>query len=335
MRALIIFILFLFVGWAGYWIVGSIALENQLNSAFEDASEQGIDLQYSEFGVQGFPNRFDTVMRDVDLKIPAEGIEWTAPLFTTAALSYKPWHLIATWPQEQTLRIGNFSADILTSEMQASVVFEPDTSLPLNRSQLVARDLRLDFVTPTRQAFGVTPKQQIAVAEVFLATRQTPVIPDAHDLLIELKQVLLPQDVMAILDPDQNFPPRVASIKSDSALTFSAPINRNNLPDLLALDLRKAEVTWANMALALNGRLTPGIAGKAEGQLSLNIRNWRDVFQVLVNAGIAQPAWEGAFTALTLSDGNPDTLETTLVFRDGQIWLGPFPLGPSPILFAR
>ncbi|MBI1493558.1 DUF2125 domain-containing protein [Halocynthiibacter styelae] len=327
MRALIIFILCVFIGWGGYWVVGSMTLESQLKAAFEEAGDQGIDLQYSEFGVQGFPNRFDTVMRDVDLKIPAEGVEWQAPLFVTAALSYKPWHLIATWPQEQSLRIGDFSADILTEEMQASVVFEPDVSLPLDRSQLVAKDLRL---TPAG-----TSDLLLAASEVFIATRQAEEANNTHDLLISLKQILLPQEITDQINPDQTLPVRLNEIRIDSNLELAGPVNREGVPPLRALDLREAKLTWGAINITLNGRLTPDSAGQAQGQLALKVENWREAFQVFVTTGLVQPGWEGALTALTLSDGNPDTLEAPLNLQNGQIFLGPFPLGTAPLVFSR
>ncbi|WP_039016981.1 DUF2125 domain-containing protein [Halocynthiibacter namhaensis] len=326
MRGLIIFILFIFIGWAGYWIVGSTTLENQLKTAIDEAQDQGIDLRYSEFGVQGFPNRFDTVMRDLDLKIPSQNIEWTAPLFVTAALSYKPWHLIATWPQEQSLRVGDFQADILTSEMQASVVFKPNTSLPLDRSQLVAKDLRIN---------GLGAEQLLAVAETFVATRVNPSIPNAHNLLVDLKQVQPPRELMAHFNPDQALPPRLSAITSDATLEFSAPLDRENLPELLAIGIKSAALQWGNITLQLEGRLEPGVAGQATGQLVLTARSWKQAFQVLVDAGIAQPGWEGLLAALTLADGNPDTLTAPLVFQDGQIWFGPFPIGRSPVIFPK
>lgn len=327
MRGLIIFILCVFIGWGGYWVVGSMTLESQLKAAFEDAGDQGIDLQYSEFGVQGFPNRFDTVMRDVDLKIPAEGIAWQAPLFVTAALSYKPWHLIATWPQEQSLRIGNFSADILTEEMQASVVFEPDVSLPLNRSQLVAKDLRLTPMDSSDLLF--------AASEMFLATRQANDTGSDHDLLISLKQILLPQEITDQINPDQTLPVRLNELRIDTKLELTGPVNREGIQPLRALDLHEAKLTWGEINLTLSGRLTPDVAGQAEGQLILKIDNWRDAFQIFVTTGLVQPGWEGALTALTLSDGNPDTLEAPLNLQNGQIFLGPFPLARAPGVFAR
>lgn len=326
MRGLIIFILCVFIGWGGYWVVGSMTLESQLKAAFEEAGDQGIELQYSEFGVQGFPNRFDTVMRDVDLKIPAEGVEWQAPLFVTAALSYKPWHLIATWPQKQSLRIGSFSADILTAEMQASVVFEPDVSLPLDRSQLVAKDLRLTAIDSSDLLF--------AASEMFLATRQANDTGSAHDLLINLKQILLPQEITDQINPDQTLPTRLNELRIDTKLELAGPVNREGIPPLRALELREAKLTWGEINLTLSGRLTPDVAGQAAGQLILKIDNWREAFQIFVTTGFVQPGWEGALTALTLSDGNPDTLETPLILQNGQIFLGPFPIGIAPRFFA-
>ncbi|MGB0900323.1 DUF2125 domain-containing protein [Halocynthiibacter sp.] len=325
MRGLIIFILCGFIGWGGYWVVGSTTLESRLNTAFDEAANQGINLQYSEFGVQGFPNRFDTVMHDVDLKIPAEGIAWQAPWFTTAALSYKPWHLIASWPETQTLTVGDFTTDILSSEMQASVVFEPDVSLPLERSQMVARDLQIK---------PVATQQTLSISELFIATRQNPNTSETHDLLISLKQILPPADLMAAIDPEQKLPLHLSEFRSDTSLEFAGPVNRIAPPVLKALDLREAKLIWGNAIVTIGGRLTPDASGRPDGQMALKIQNWRDIFQVLVSTGLAQPGWEGALSALTLSDGDPTTLNAPLLFRDGQIWLGPFPLAQAPVLFA-
>ena len=108
---------------------------------FEERRAEGWQADYSDLSIQGFPNRVDANLTDVALADPDTGLAWTAPFFQLLALSYKPNHVIAVWPNTQTLATPSETLSITSEKMQASVVVSPEAYLPLERSNYVATAL--------------------------------------------------------------------------------------------------------------------------------------------------------------------------------------------------
>ena len=87
--------------WAGYWVVGSSAAQSGMADWFDERRAEGWVAEYDDLAVRGFPNRFDAGFTEISLADPGTGLAWQAPFFQLLALSYKPNHVIAVWPDEQ------------------------------------------------------------------------------------------------------------------------------------------------------------------------------------------------------------------------------------------
>jgi hypothetical protein len=94
---------------------------------FADRSAQGWVADYDTIETRGFPSRFDTTINTLELADPRTGWAWSAPFFQVFALSYKPNHIIAVWPNEQTIATPLARANITAEDMRASAVFLHDT----------------------------------------------------------------------------------------------------------------------------------------------------------------------------------------------------------------
>ncbi len=79
MGRLIVIVLVLAGLWMGYWAVGSTTLERQLSSWIDARRAEGWAADVGALEVRGFPNRFDTILTDVQFADPATGVAWQAP----------------------------------------------------------------------------------------------------------------------------------------------------------------------------------------------------------------------------------------------------------------
>ena len=101
MRALVWVVIAVAVTWGGYWFVGARALETGAQAWFQAQTEAGLVAERSDLSVSGFPNRFDLTVTDLRLADPDAGFGWTAPFVQILSLSYKPWHIIAAFANQQ------------------------------------------------------------------------------------------------------------------------------------------------------------------------------------------------------------------------------------------
>lgn len=323
MRRLTGLLVGLAVLWGGYWFVGSTTVEKGLNAWLSDSAANGLDVSYAGLQTRGFPNRFDTTITDIDLTHRQSGVRWTAPFVQLFALSYKPNHLIAVWPNEQTFGIAGQVFNVTSDDLRGSLVLEPNTSLTLDRTVLEAENLT---VTPA----GTTPWN---VKRAFVATRQTPDAGDSHDLSVTLDDLTLPDHLADTLDPDGNLPRVIDGLTVDATLELTGPISRESLDvDLTRVVFRDATIRWADLSLGVSGTLEADAMGFADGTLTLNADNWREVFRILATAKLVDPVWEGAIAPLAEADGNPETLTTSLTFDRGILYFGPLALGNAPRL---
>jgi hypothetical protein len=322
MRLLTILVLIAAAAWAGYWAIGSRALDR--------AAREFLDTQpgasYAALRVAGFPNRFDLTVEGIHLESPDGRTAWDAPFAQIFALSYKPWHVIAALPNSQTLRLDGQTVTVDSSYLQASLVVTPDRSAALDRLSLVGRDLAL----LSDQGWAAT------AAEVNLATRRDPVNPLAHQIGLRVTRLapgpLMPAGAAAL-------PPSVDLIHADLTARFTAPLDRfaaESQPRIALLDVRSVSIIWGGMRLSGQGSLAPDAAGLAEGKIELQLTNWRALPPALVALGTIQPEAAAPFLraleVIAATSPDPETAALPLVFTGGWVNLGPFPLGPAPRL---
>ncbi len=322
MRLLTVILVVLSGLWGGYWYVGSSVLESELRAYLDGAENDGVSIAYAGLRVQGFPNRFDTTIDEVDLTHAASGIRWRAPFFQAFALSYKPYHLVAVWPEEQRFDFPGGGVTIRSEDLRASLVVEPNKSLALDR-------FRLDATAPLILIDGW---EEASADRLFIATQQVEGREYAHDVALSLSRVSLPRSITARLDPAGAQHDVVDALDIDATATLDDKIAHDTNPSLEQVLIRKAELRWDHLSLGVSGSLRVDHLGFASGTLTLSARNWREVFQMLAAVGLVDPIWEGAIAPLAAADGDPDNLETDLTLRDGLLYFGPLALGPAPRL---
>jgi len=333
MRILLIFILAAAAAWSGYWLFGVRGVENGLRDWLDGRAQAGWVSEYSDLETRGFPNRFDTTFTNLDLADPSTGIAWTAPLFLLHQLSYQPNHIIAVWPNDQTLATPYQRITIRTQDARASIVFKPKTAFELDHSSTVASGLRLDS----------TAGWSAEITEARLATRPSSSLLGGIDVGLFLRDLQPDTPVLARLAQTGLIPDRLTSLKIDSAIKFDAPWDQTAIetarPNITAIELNLLQAKWGKLDLWMAGDLTVDDQGLASGSITVKAKNWREILQLGVAMGWVPDSiagtLESGLSLLAGLSGAPETLDAPLTFSHGQVSFGPIGIGTLPPLRLR
>ena len=336
MRKLISIITILFVLWGGYWFVGSTALETGLKDYLskEHTDSDPVHIAYSDLTVRGFPNRFDTRLTEISVTDAAGHISWRAPFFQIHALSYKPYHIIAALPHSQTLQLPEQALQITSDEIKGSVVFVAgsllEKALEIDRSSIVLRNL------------GVSSDMgwKTAIADANIATRQTPTEPLHYDLAASANVIALPAALRAVIDPKQQQPATLKRATLDSTLSFTHAWNLlatgTKTPHLDKVTVNGLTILWGDVQMQASGVLQIDQRGYPKGTVDLVATNWQKMYQLAENANVVDPDFaqtiQNGLKVLADMSNAENVIKAPLVFANGQIFLGPWPIGPAPRL---
>jgi hypothetical protein len=320
------------MAWAGWWFAGARTTETLMTGWLEERRTDGWVVNYASLNTAGFPSRFDTTISDIELADPATGVAWRTPFVQLLSLSYRPNHLIAIFAPEQTLATPLQRMRILARDMRASLVVAPDTKLAVQRATIGLEGLSI--ASEAGWAASVETAQ--------LATRMAAA-PFAHDISVQAAGLVPSEPVLRALDPAGQMPTAVTNITVDGTATFDAAWDLDALerarPALTRLDLRKLEAVWGGIEVRVAGSFDVDAAGIPEGELAVQIVNWRDLVDLLQANGTLPermaPLALGALEALAGVSGRPDTLDAPLTLRGGTVRFGPIPIGRTPRLILR
>lgn len=337
MRKLLILLLLGSGLWSGYWFAGSSAIRSGAETFFADAAAQGLVAEKTGLSVQGFPNRFDLTVEGVRISDPASGIGWQAPFAQVFAMTWKPWHIIAALPPEQVLTLPDQSLVVTSQDLKASLRARPSTDLPLAEARLAGTSLALT------SDLGWT----LGLGEFTLALRAMPNLgASAYEFGFDLAP-LTPDPaflaaIRAVTIPDlppSDLPETIETVSASILLTFSAPLDRHlgeTSPHLTRIDLGALSLIWGALQVAANGAVQADGNGFAAGKITIQITDWDRLPALLVAMGTIKPEFAPTvFKGLqALAARSPDlsVLSLPLVMEDGQMSLGPFPLGPAPLM---
>lgn len=332
MRKLLGLVIAAAVLWGGWWFVGSRGLEQAFSTWFEARRAEGWQAEYSDLKVAGFPNRFDTTFNDLRLADPDTGLAWEAPFFQILALSYKPHHVIAAWPDTQLIATPREKITVTADKMLGSIVFKPGTALELDRSAIELKEFKL---TSDKGWWVLFPVANFA-------TRTVPMRENAHEVSFLSNKMRPSADLVETLEV-AGLPEEFQALHLDAELVFDAPWDRMAIeaarPQLTALNLSMLEAEWGDLQLQAAGKLTVDGMGVPSGKITIRATNWRDMLHIAVATGAlpqgVADTLESGLAALAGLSGNPKTLDVPLTFRDARISLGPIPLGPAPLLVIR
>ncbi len=330
MRKLIALVVVAATLYGGYWFVGRSQIQSKLSEALVDIDAGDYDLTYDTLHTKGFPSRFDTTITNLEFNDPLTATSWVAPIFQLFALSYRPNEVIAVFPNEQTLTVNGEVFTLLTNDMRASGKVRANATLAFQTATI-----EMDY--PRIQT---EEGAELAMASVLAAMRLTPETTQTYDLFLEARSIELPEDIRRIIDPQNLQPAIIQSLRFDSDIDLSTPIELNGANTdpigLEAISIKEFALAWGEMSLSAIGDVTPDDSGLLNGSFSISARNWQQLLDLAVATGSIPEERRllivGMAANIDETPHVPDTLTATLTITDGQMALGPIPLGAAPLL---
>ena len=336
MRILFGAILILAAVWSGYWYVSSTAITNGFAAWFGERQNEGWLAEYSAIETRGFPNRFDTTISDAIIADPKARIAWEVPFFQILALSYKPNHLIAIWPNEQMVVTPSGKYLITSEDMKASVVLNIDA-----RGEQLFR--RITFKTDNLAIIPEADEQEIKVASLVLAAESAPARIATYRVGVEAAEISPAISLRSAIDASSNLPDSLESLHVDAQVEFDKPWSRSSIetarPQPKNIKLNKATAQWGQLEIKAAGELEINDAGVPAGEITLKAVNWREILDLAVSSGFLKEkqseVLEPVISAMARLKGNPNTLDIPFTFSNGRIWFKLIPLGQSPVISLR
>ena len=334
MRILLAVIVLTALAWSGYWFFGAQALERNLTAWLEQRAAEGWVADYADLNTAGFPNRFDTTITELELADPETGVAWSAPFFKILQLSYQPHHVIAVWPDMQTVSTPNQNIALASEDFRGSIEFVPGPALALSESTIELEALTL---TSSADWTGALETGQLSL-------RTTPAAVNSYDLYFAARNLTLPEGIRRMAAQSELVGDVAETLAVTATVRFTAPWDRRAIevarPQVTHIDLDLAQGTWGELDLRFAGELEVDALGMPSGEITVKATNWREMLDLARRAEMVSPNLaqivEGGLAMVARLAGNPDSIDAPLVFSEGRVTLaGLIPLGPAPQIVLR
>ncbi|HEY0276035.1 MAG TPA: DUF2125 domain-containing protein [Paenirhodobacter sp.] len=272
----------------------------------------------------GFPFRLGVEIKDLTLM---DGPRIEIPRLVATAPMWGPldWSGALSLPTVVTLNGLRFN--ITGTSAQAGLQAGYGAGWPVRGASLTLTDP----VATMEAAAGPS----LSARALRLAAAQDADAAYRIDAVIEA--LALPPGLAASLTPTARFPDTIESITAHGRLTFTSPFTLAPQPAPLieALSLDIMRIVWDGHEITLSGSLTVGPLGQPEGTLQLRVHDWQDWLEFAQGALRINRRVMPVLMILgnTLSQATGDgSIAVPLIFRGGQMALGPVPLGAAPVL---
>ncbi|MEO1551663.1 MAG: DUF2125 domain-containing protein [Pseudomonadota bacterium] len=331
MKTLLVLVLVATALYSGYWFVGARAQQAGLNAWLDAQRAQGWVAETQDLSVMGYPNRFDTRITGLELADPNAGWAWSAPEFQILALSYKPNHIIAVWPGQQTMATPVGTLLLEAERMRGSVIFAPNTRLTLDRTTIELEAVALSGLAGW----------EAQLDEGLLSTRRSPdgTAPDfAHDISLTATGLSLPDGLRDVVDRAREMPEQISDVVVVGTVAFDKPWDRlaveGNTPRMTGASLGRFEANWGPLQLTAKGEVSVRADRSLQGEIDVEARNWKRMLRLATRAGVFDAdtgrTIERGLDLLARFGGDQTRIKVPLRFDGGRTWLGPIPLGPAP-----
>lgn len=319
--------------WSGYWYAAGYGLRRGISGWFAERAERGWQAEYAGLTTSGYPLRHVNTLTSPALADPATGAAWQADWLDLDSP--------AIWPGRQTLRFAptlqrlsyfDHTLEVVAEDMVAELFLHPGVALELQRLALTAGNWVI-----TDAGGHVMGGQSLTLAMEQAEPAET------YRVDLRADSFTPGAGLRRLAHATDTLPAAFATMAVDMDVRFDRVWDRRALedrrPQPVAVDLRLAALQWGEMKIEAAGRVTVDGQGRPDGTLEIRAENWREMVEMARASGNLPPravnTVEKALNMLARLGRNPDALDVQLTLRDGQVALGPIPLGPAPRLFLR
>ena len=328
MKRLTYFVAIIALIYSGYWAAGAFALKNGMQSQLTQMTDEGWTVAYDTLNTRGFPSRFDTTVTDLNVTTPDQSTSYAASMLQVLALSYRPNNAIIAFPPEQSLTLDGLPILIESAGLRASVSANANTSLSLDQVSAEAQSL----------SFALGQGQLSALSDLLVAARESSAAPYTYDAYFTATDVVWPSLILGQLPIDGGLPQTISNVTFDAGITLDRALDRHTLPNwqsdpgqLRGMNLRAFSMNWGPFEISGNGSFTVDETGTPDGTITLTLNDWQGLLDVVQSTGMlpAQYQFMAQSMGQTLSQGEK-TMVLPITVQNGNLSVGPLPLGPSP-----
>jgi hypothetical protein len=330
MKRLTYFVVILALIYGSYWVAGSYAVENAAQAQLKKLQNDGWDVDYSSLKTRGFPSRFDTTATDISIETPDRAFKYEAAMVQTLALSYQPNRMIIAFPPTQTVSLNGLPITVTSEALRASAGVAANTALSLDTITAEAAHL----------AISIAPDRQISLSNLLIALREAGTLPYTYDTYASVTDIALPSSLMSQINPTSGLPTIIEAAIFDASLTLDRPLDRHTVHDwsrepaqLRGVTLRSLALTWGAFLISGDGAFTVDAAGTPDGTITIIFNDWKGMLAAAQSAGMIPDQYKFMAQSIgqTLSQGE-EALVLPITVQNGNLSIGPLPLGPSPKL---
>jgi len=344
MRKLIWLVVILTLGYAGYWFVGAHKIKAGAQDMLAQAQQEGWG-DAKGVSLAGFPSRFDLTFQQPQLFGSDGAWTWSAPYAQVFALGYAPNKIIAYLPSDQKIALGSQAYTLSLADMRSSVTVGYSSALPLENAVTV---ITSPVLTPQMGSAPSLSADQLRLA-ISREDKAQGALPDPNDkgqlvmpgatyrLGAEAVNLMLPTALVDKLAPKSGLGDTIARLHFDALAGLRDPITKaaadQGLPGLMTLALSDLSLSWGGNDLSASGNLRIDASGYPEGTLQIRSATWRKWISIAQGVGLIGKDEVNVITSVAtmLAAKDPqDALEVPLIFQNGQMSLGPIPLGAAP-----
>ena len=314
------------------WLAGAVASERLVASWLQARQAEGWSVARDSIDTTGFPAGFSTRIEALQLADPRGGWALVTPWLQLDQQVLHPGRITVTWPERHVFATGFEELTITAEHLTTTLAVDLLDNLALQQSDTRMQALAID--SSMGWSAGLDSGQ-------LRFTRQGDSLD--YQLQLDAAGVLPAAPLRALLDPSGQLPELLDRLHADAVIGFARAWDLSALeqarPAITRIELAQALAEWGDLAIRVSGALDVDAMGLPTGSLAIRAQNWRGILDLAENGGSIsghlRRTLESALAVLAGLNGEPEALDATLTFAEGQLYLGPVPLGPAPRIVLR
>lgn len=331
MRRLLVLLTVLALLWCLWWLGATALIAQQTRAWFDARRGEGWQAE-AQIDRSGFPTRLGLTLSNVALADPELGTALRVDRLRLSAPGYWPGDPVLDLPQTpMILSHAGQQLSLTASNARAALELHPNTALTLEAFRGKSG--------PWQVALNGNPLAKGDAVQLTMV--QSDSEPDRYALDLTTERLApLPalQQLWPEVTPPADWPETLNKGAVSASVTFDRPWDRAALgqrrPQPRHISFHEGALDWGPLQLTLSGAVEIDSRGRPEGQLRLTAARWQEVLNIATDSGLIPPEAQ-ARTQLMLGGlaaiggGGPD-LTVDLILAEGQMRIGPLPLGPAP-----
>ena len=301
------------LAWSAYWFYLSDRYRNAILDQIQPLSSAGIQVEFADLHVRGFPNRIDLTATEVT--VSSDDLVWRLPFFQILSLSYRPHQAILVFPPSQAIEHLGTTVFINSEAMRASLNTSLSSGWPLEQLVVEAESISIGEDSVWREEFGRT----------VLALRLISSDSSNYDLAFH-------SEAQEVSRPAEHWPARivqtVATAKIMSRVSMHAPITldicHHGRQGIVSVDIHEASARILGAEVRSKGLITFEENGRPKGELDVELGNWEDLFDTVFRDRQGRK-----YEFIKLMATAVGSFRTTLEFKDEKITLAGLPVADS------